>query len=76
MPRNVDVSNVQIFVNSDSGGRKRTRVVTQSTSWQLDMEPCQQRTTLTPRPANTSSLPVVRKQEDYSTWTLSISGNF
>ena len=76
MLRNVGVCNVQMFHDSDSGYRNTTRVVTESTSWQLDMEPCQQRTTLTPEAANSSTLPVTRQQEAYSTWTLWISGNF
>jgi hypothetical protein len=76
MPRNVDVSKVQIFFFSDCGYRNTTRVATQSTSWQLDTELWQQWTTLTPETANTSSLPVIRQQEEYSTWTLWISGNF
>jgi hypothetical protein len=76
MPRNVDVSNVQIFLDADSGYRKMTTVATQSTLWQLDTEPCQQWTTLTPEAANTSSFPVIWQQENYSTWTLWISGNF
>jgi hypothetical protein len=76
MPRNFDVSNVQIFLDADSGYRKMTTVATQNTSWQLDMEPIQQWTTLTPEAANTSSFPVIRQQEKYSTGTLWISGNF
>jgi len=70
MPRNIDVSNVQIFLDADSGYRKMTRVAIQSTSWQLDTEPCQQWTTLTQEAANTSSLPVIRQQQKYSIWTL------
>jgi len=76
MPRNFVVSNVKIFLDSDSGYRNTTRVATQSTSWQLVMEPCQQWTTLTPETANTSSLPVIRQQEECLTWMPWISGNF